>query len=177
MNQQVLELMRTRRSCRAYKPDAVPKEVLAQVVEAGLYAPSSRGEQSGKIIVVTNPELRDRLSKLNASFMPGKEGTDPFYGAPAVVVVLAATARQAQYCDGCLMMENMMLTAHSLGLGSCWIHRAKEMFESPEGQAILSELGVEGEFVGVGNCILGYPDWEALPKVPPRKIDRVVFAE
>ncbi len=177
MTNQVLENMHTRRSCRAYKPDMVPQEALEQIIEAGLYAPSSLGEQSAKIIAVTDKATRDKLSKLNASFMPGKEGTDPFYGAPVVLVVLSEKKRQAQFCDGCLVMENMMLAAHSLGYATCWIHRALEMFESNEGKAFLQALDVEGDYVGVGNCIVGLPAWEALPEPPARKDGRVVYVK
>lgn len=177
MTNQVLENMRTRRSCRAYKSDMVPQEVLEQIIEAGLYAPSSLGEQSATIIAVTDKAARDKLSKLNASFMPGKEGTDPFYGAPVVLIVLAEKKRQAQFCDGCLVMENMMLAAHTLGYASCWIHRALEMFESDEGKAFLKDIGVNGDFVGVGNCIVGLPAWEQLPLPPARKDGRVVFVK
>ena len=177
MTNQILDNMRTRRSCRSFKPDMVPQEILEQIIEAGLYAPSSLGEQSAKIIAVTQKEARDKLSKLNASFMPGKENTAPFYGAPVVLVVLTEKKRQAQFCDGCLVMENMMLAAHALGVATCWIHRALEMFESGEGKAFLKEIGVEGDYVGVGNCVVGIPAWEQLPNPPARKDGRVVFVK
>ena len=172
MTNQILDNMRTRRSCRSFKPDMVPQEILEQIIEAGLYAPSSLGEQSAKIIAVTQKEARDKLSKLNASFMPGKENTDPFYGAPVVLVVLTEKKRQAQFCDGCLVMENMMLAASALGLGSCWIHRAQQMFDSPEGKALLKQWGLSENLRGVGNCILGYPDETPAPK--PRVEGRII---
>ena len=170
---EVLKNIRERRSCRKYKADAVPAELIDAVVEAGLYAPSSLGEQSALIVAVSDRETRDKLSKLNARFTP-RPGTDPFYGAPVVLIALARTARDAQFCDGCVMLENMMLAAQSLGLGSCWIHRAKEMYASEEGKAFLAELGVEGDVIGVGHCILGYPDGE-LPEAPARKEGRVFY--
>lgn len=170
---EVLKNIRERRSCRKYKADAVPAELIDAVVEAGLYAPSSLGEQSALIVAVSDKETRDKLSKLNARFTP-KPDNDPFYGVPVVLIALARTARDAQFCDGCVMLENMMLAAQSLGLGSCWIHRAKEMYASEEGKAFLAELGVEGDVVGVGHCILGYPDGE-LPEAPARKKGRVFY--
>ena len=124
-------------------------------------------------MAVSDKATRDKLSKLNARFTP-KPDNDPFYGAPVVLIVLARTEREAQFCDGCVMLENMMLAAHSLGLGSCWIHRAREMYSSDEGKAFLAELGVEGEVVGVGHCILGYPAG-ALPEAPARKDGRVFY--
>lgn len=170
---EVLKNIRERRSCRKYKADAVPAELIDAVVEAGLYAPSSLGEQSALIVAVSDKETRDKLSKLNARFTP-KPDNDSFYGAPVVLIALARTARDAQFCDGCVMLENMMLAAQSLGLGSCWIHRAKEMYASEEGKAFLAELGVEGDVIGVGHCILGYPDGE-LPEAPARKEGRVFY--
>ena len=140
MTNQILDNMRTRRSCRSFKPDMVPQEILEQIIEAGLYAPSSLGEQSAKIIAVTQKEARDKLSKLNASFMPGKENTDPFYGAPVVLVVLTEKKRQAQFCDGCLVMENMMLAASALGLGSCWINQPHHLTDDPEMRAFFEKL-------------------------------------
>ena len=171
----VLKNIQERRSCRNYKPDMVPEELLNQVIEAGLYAPSSLGQQSGMIVAVTDKETRDKLSKLNARFTKNPD-SDPFYGAPVVLVVLARTERPAQFCDGCLMMENMMLAAHSLGLGTCWIHRATEMYQSDEGKAFLDSVGIEGDVVGVGHCIVGYPD-TALPEPPARKETRVYYVK
>lgn len=170
---EVLKNIRERRSCRKYKPDMVPDALIDQVIEAGLYAPSSLGQQSSLIVAVTDKETRDKLSRLNASFTD-KPDNDPFYGAPVVLIALARTERQAQFCDGCLMIGNMMLAAHSLGLVTCWIHRAKEMYESEEGKAFLASIGVEGDVIGVGHCILGYPD-TVLPEPPARKDGRVFY--
>lgn len=170
---EVLKNIKERRSCRSYKADAVPQELIEKVVEAGLYAPSSRGDQTGLVIAVSDKATRDKLSHLNAAYTGNPDG-DPFYGAPVVIAVLARTDRPAQYCDGCVMLENMFLAAHSLGLGSCWIHRAKEMYESEEGKAFLAELGISGEVIGVGHCILGYPAAEP-QEAPARKEDRVYY--
>lgn len=153
---EVIKAIKERRSVKSYKSDAVPAELLDAISEAGTYAPTGRNMQSPIIIAVTDKKVRDRLSKLNAEVM-GMDG-DPFYGAPAVLVVLADRSRPTYLYDGSLVMENLMLAAHSLGLGSCWIHRAKEVFDSAEGKALLASLGIEGDYEGIGNCIVGYPD-------------------
>lgn len=137
----IIKAMETRRSIRGYKEDMVPEELIAEVVEAGTYAATGMGRQSPIILAVTNKEVRDRLSRVNAEIM-GTTG-DPFYGAPVVLVVLADKSRPTYLYDGSLVMGNLMLAAHSLGLGSCWIHRAKETFEREEEKAILKELGIE----------------------------------
>lgn len=165
-----LEAIKSRRSIRKYKSDPVPKELLDKIIEAGLYAPSGMGQQATIIISVTNKEIRNKLSKLNAKIM-GSD-SDPFYGAPAVLIVLADKARPTCVYDGSLVMQNLMLAAHELGLGSCWIHRAKEEFELPEGKEILQSLGIEGEYEGIGHCIIGYADGEE-PSPAPRKENRV----
>ena len=156
----------TRRSVRAYKNDPIPKDVLDRILTAGTYAATGMNKQSPIIIAVTNREMRDRLSKLNAAVMDSDK--DPFYGAPAVLVVLADRAVRTHIYDGSLVMGNLMNAAHAEGVASCWIHRAKEVFDSPEGKQILSDLGIEGDYEGVGNLILGYADGE-LPPVRPRK--------
>jgi nitroreductase len=171
---EVLQAMETRRSVRKYKSDPIPQEVLEQIVRAGTYAANGMGRQSAVIVAVTNRELRDRLSRMNAAVMGAN--SDPFYGAPAVLVVLAEKDCVTNVYDGSLVMGNLMLAAHTLGVGSCWIHRAKEEFESDEGKAILKELGIEGDYIGVGHCILGYPA-EALPAPAPRKENRVFYAK
>jgi nitroreductase len=171
---EVLQAMETRRSVRKYKSDPIPQEVLEQIVRAGTYAANGMGRQSAVIVAVTNRELRDRLSRMNAAVMGAN--SDPFYGAPAVLVVLAEKDCVTNVYDGSLVMGNLMLAAHTLGVGSCWIHRAKEEFESDEGKTILKELGIEGDYIGVGHCILGYPA-EALPAPAPRKENRVFYAK
>lgn len=165
-----LDAIKTRRSIRKYKNDPVPKETLDKIIEAGLYAPSGMGRQSTIIISVTNKEVRDRLSKLNAKIM-GSD-SDPFYGAPAVLIVLADKNCPTGIYDGSLVMQNLMLAAHELGLGSCWIHCAKEEFELPEGKEILKSLGIKGEYEGIGHCIVGYTDGEE-PSPAARKENRV----
>ncbi len=171
---EVLKVIKSRRSVKKYKPDPVAKELIEQVVEAGLCAPSGLNAQSAIILAVTNKELRDELSFLNAGKDPFKR-SDPFYGAPCVLVVLAEKSAHTYVYDGSLVMENLLLAAESLGLGACWIHRAKETFESPEGKAILKKLGIEGDYEGIGNCILGYPDM--LPQEKPRKANRAYYID
>lgn len=168
----VIENMISRRSVKAYKPDMVPVELIEEVVKAGTYAPTGMNMQSPVIVAVVNKEVRDHLSRMNAAIMG--TSSDPFYGAPVVLVVLADKNRPTAVYDGTLVMGNMLNAAHSLGLGSCWIHRAKEEFESEEGKALLKEWGLEGEYIGIGHCILGYPAKE-LPVAKPRKADYVHF--
>lgn len=163
---ETLELIRTRRSVKAYKPDMPPQELIDQVAEAGTWAPTGMNRQSPIIIEVTDKATRDKLSAMNAAVMGAK--IDPFYGAPVVLVVLADKQCGTYQYDGSLVMANLMLAAHSLGLGSCWIHRAKEEFESPEGKELLRSLGIEGDYEGIGHCILGYPAGD-LPAEKPRK--------
>ena len=174
MTTKVIENMIERRSVRSYKPTPVPQNILDEILKAGTYAPTGRNRQAPIIIAVTNKELRDRLSKMNASVM-GSDN-DPFYGAPVVLVVLADKNVPTYIYDGSLVMGNLMNAAHSLGIGSCWIHRAKETFESDEGKEILRELGIEGDYEGIGNCILGYADGD-LPETRPRKDGYVIKAD
>ena len=163
---EVINNMKTRRSIRKYKPDMVPEDVLNRIIGAGTYAATGMGKQSPIIIAVTNKEIRDKFSKMNAEIM-GVD-SDPFYGAPVVLIVLADKARPTYVYDGSLVMGNLMLAAHAEGIGSCWIHRAKEEFESAEGKAFLKSLGIEGDYEGIGHCVLGYVDGEE-PKAMPRK--------
>lgn len=171
---EVIKNIEERRSIRKYKEDKVPKEIIEKIVEAGKYAPSGMGRQSSIIIAITNREVRNKLSKLNAKIM-GID-TDPFYGAPVVLVVLAKKDIPTHVYDGSLVMENLMLAANSLGIGSCWIHRAKEEFETEEGKDILRNLGMNpDEYEGIGNCILGYKEEEG--NLKPRKENYVYYID
>lgn len=170
----ILEKMKTRRSIRKFKSDMVPRDIIDKIIEAGTYAASGMNTQTPIIIAVTNKEIRDKLSKVNAEIM--NTNNDPFYGAPVVLVVLARKKRSTCVYDGSLVMGNLMLAAHELGIGSCWIHRARETFEMPEWKKWLEELGIKGEYEGIGNCVLGYVDGE-YPEVLPRIADRVYYVD
>ena len=165
MNESIKNMIE-RRSVRGYKPDMIPKEDLDLILEAGTYAATGMGMQSPVIVAVTDKATRDQLSKMNADVM-GTD-TDPFYGAPVVLVVLADKNRPTHIYDGSLVMGNLMNAAASLGIGSCWIHRAKEVFDSEEGKELKKQWGVPDEYIGVGHCVLGYRDCE-YPAAKPRK--------
>ena len=170
----VLETIKSRRSIRKYKSDMVPQDKLEKIIEAGTYAATGMGKQSPIIVAVTNKELRDKLSAMNAKIMG--TNTDPFYGAPVVLIVLADKSRPTYLYDGSLVMGNLMLEAEEQGIGSCWIHRAKEEFESEEGKEILKSLGIEGDYEGIGHCVLGFADGPA-PKAAPRKDSYVYYVK
>lgn len=175
MNNEVINAMIERRSIRKYKPDMVDKEIIDEIIKAGLYAANGRGYQAVIIVSVTDKKLRDRLMEMNRKIGGWDEGFDPFYGAPAVLIVLADKSVPTRVYDGSLVMGNLMLAAHTLGVGSCWIHRAKEEFESEEGKEILKSLGIEGDYEGIGHCVIGYPD-EVKPPIK-RKENRVFYAD
>ena len=160
----------TRRSVRKYSDRPVEDEKLDKVLTAGLYAPTGMNNQAPVMVAVRDKATRDRLSRMNAAVM-GASG-DPFYGAPCVIVVLSDPERMTWVEDGSLVLGNLMNAAHSLGLGSCWIHRAKECFDTPEGKALLRAWGVPENYRGVGNCILGYATEE--PEAKPRKSGRII---
>ena len=171
---EIIKAMIDRRSCKSYKSDMLPKETIEKIIEAGLWAANGRGLQTPVIVAVTDKEIRDKLSKLNAKVMGAN--SDPFYNAPVVLIVLAPKEHPNRVYDGSLVMGNLMLAAHSLGVGSCWIHRAKEVMDTAEGKEILKTVGLEGEWEGIGNCVLGYPQG-ALKEAQPRKENRVFWIE
>lgn len=173
---ETMETLLNRRSVRKYKPDMVPKDVLEKIVKAGTYAATGMGRQSPIIIAVTQKEMRDKLSHMNAAVMGKGDDFDPFYGAPVVLVVLADKTMPTYQYDGSLVIGNMMLAAKDLGIASCWIHRAKEEFEGAEGKEILNSLGITGDYEGIGHCILGYADGE-VPEAADRKDSYVYYVE
>lgn len=173
---EIIKAMEERRSIRKFKSDMPAREDIEQIIEAGLYAANGMGKQATITVAVTNKELRDKISASNCKIGGWKEGFDPFYGAPVILIVLAEKNWPNRVYDGSLVMGNMMLAAHSLGLGSIWIHRAKEEFETEEYKAFLKELGVEGEWEGIGHCAVGYMEGE-LPEAAKRKEGRVFWAE
>ncbi len=167
---ETLTVLKNRRSCRAYKPELIEEEKLNAILEAGTYAATGMGNQAPIIIAVTDKALRDKLSKMNAEIM-GVD-FDPFYGAPEVLVVLANKEFPTYVYDGSLVLGNLMNAAADLGVASCWVHRAKEEFESEEGKAILKDLGIEGDYEGIGHLILGYAA-EPAGEAAPRKADYI----
>ena len=159
-----------RRSIRRYKEDQVPDELLDQVLTAGLYAPTGMNRQNIVMVAVRDKETRDLLSRMNAAVMGSDR--DPFYGAPCVIVVLGDPEVYPVVENGSLVLGNLMNAAYAVGLGSCWIHRAKQTFETEEGKALLRKWGLKENLVGIGNCILGYADED--PEAKPRLEGRIV---
>lgn len=174
MTNEVLKNIITRRSVKQYRPDQIKDEELEAVLEAGLYAPSGMGEQSPVMVAVQDKETMDQIIRMNAAVM----GIDanPYYGAPTVILVLGPADRRTFVEDASCTLENMMLAAHSIGLGSRWIHREKEMFETEEGKELLKKWGVPEGYAGVGALALGYADGE--PKAAaPRKEGRIIYVK
>ncbi|MEG2623582.1 MAG: nitroreductase [Clostridia bacterium] len=168
---QTLNDIKTRRSVKAFRPEIVDDQLLDQVLEAGTWAASGMGKQPSVIVVVKDKQTICQLSQMTARIM-GTVG-DPFYGAPVVLIVLADRTRPTAVEDGALVLGNMMLAAHALGVGSCWIHRAREEFDSPEGKALLEKWGVHGSLVGIGHLAIGYAAGK-IPAPKPRKPDYIV---
>lgn len=168
-----LEDLKNRRSCRSYQPQQITEEELQQVLEAGMYAPTARGGQSPIIVVVQDKDTIETLRKMNAAIM-GTPEADPFYGAPTVLIVLADKNCVNRVYDGSCVMDNLLNAAQAVGLGACWIHRAREKFESDEGKALLAKWGVEGDYEGIGHCVLGYRA-DAVPAPAPRKANYVYY--
>ena len=167
MEKKFLEIIRTRRSYRSYKPEQITDEQLNAVLEAGTYAPTSRGLQSPFIVAIQNEELKARLAKMNAEIMGVT--TNPYYDAPTYVLVFVPSDAPNGIQDASLVMENMMLAAHAQGLGSCWIHREREMFATEEGKELMQQWGLPEGLVGIGALALGYPDAEPSPAKPRKE--------
>ena len=167
MEKNFLEIIRTRRSYRSYKPEQITDEQLNAVLEAGTYAPTSRGLQSPFIVAVQNDELKERLAKMNAEIMGVT--TNPYYDAPTYVLVFVPADAPNGIQDASLVMENMMLAAHSQGLGSCWIHREREMFATEEGKELMKQWGLPEGLVGIGALSVGYPNGEPSPAKPRKE--------
>ena len=163
----VLKAMEERRSIRKFKSVQVEEDALQAILRAGTFAATGMNKQSPIMIVVQDEETRELLRKMNASVM-GNPMADPFYGAPTIIIVLADRNVSTHVEDGSLVMGNLMLAAHAVGVDSCWIHRARQEFESEEGKVLLAKWGIEGDYVGIGHCILGYRDCE-YSEAKPRK--------
>lgn len=170
----IIRAMERRRSIRKFKPDMPAKADIELIAEAGQYAPSGMNRQATVTLVITDRETRDRMAEANRKIGGWQEGFDPFYGAPVIIAVLADKSCPTGIYDGSLVMGNMMNAAFSLGLGSIWIHRAKEEFEQPEYKQLLADLGITGEWEGIGHCAVGYPDCD-LPEAADRKDGRVFW--
>ena len=169
---ETLKVLESRRSCRNFKSDMVPEDVLEKIIKAGTYAATGRGLQSPIIIAVTNKEMRDKISAKNAEIMGAAK--DPFYNAPVILIVLAKKDIGTHVHDGSLVLGNLMLAAEDLGVASIWIHRAKEEFEDDFGKEILKELGITEEYEGIGHCALGYAA-EPAKAAAPRKENYVYY--
>lgn len=167
---QALECLLTRRSTKKFTDQAVSDKLLDQVLQAGLYAPTGRNNQNVICVAVRDPKVRDQLSRMNGEILGAD--IDPFYGAPCVIVVFANCEGNTWVEDGSLVMGNMLNAAHALGLGACWVHRARPMFESEEGKALIKEWGLPENMKGIGNCLLGYAAAPPLDK--PRKDGRII---
>lgn len=170
---EVIKVLENRRSCRKFKPEMIKEDELAAIIKAGTYAASGKGKQSPVIIAVTDKKLRDEIAEENRKIGGWSEGFDPFYGAPVILIVLADKNVRTYVYDGSLVMGNLMNAAESLGVGSIWIHRAKEEFDSAFGKTILEKLGIEGDYEGIGHCALGYAA-EPAKDAAPRK-DNYVY--
>ena len=174
MNNALLDLIKTRRSCRHYKAEQISDEELNAVLEAGTYAPTGHGKQDPVIVAVQNPELKARLAKMNAEVM----GVDsnPYCDAPTYLLVFASEDNANAFQDGSCVLENMMLAAHALGLATCWINREYQMFQTEEGKNIMKEIGLKEGLIGIGALSLGYPSREPKP-VAERKADWTVIVK
>ncbi|MBQ7622474.1 MAG: nitroreductase family protein [Bacteroidales bacterium] len=168
MDNAVLEALRERRSIRRYRPEQIKDEELRAVLEAGTFAPTGKGLQDPWIVAVQEPELLKKISAMNAAIWG--HDTDPFYGAPTYVLVFGSdpSVWPNSLYDGALVLGNMMLAAHAVGLGSCWINREREMFSTPEGKEMMREMGLPEGLIGIGALALGYPA-SFPPTVKPRK--------
>ncbi len=172
----VMDVLKTRRSIRRFKTRMPERRVIESVIEAGLYAPCAMGRQYTKVIAITDRSVRDTVANINRQIGGWEDGMDSFYGAPVILLVIARKDWPQRVYDGSLVLGNMMNAAHALGLGSCWIHRAKEELEMDYFKKILADLGIEGEWEGIGHLALGEVEGN-YPKAPARDPDRMFFIE
>lgn len=173
---EVIKTLTERRSIRKFKLELPSRADLEQIIDAGLYAASGMGKQAAIVIAVTNKELRDKISEDNRKILGAPEGFDPFYGAPVILMVLADKSIPTHIYDGSLMLGNLMNAAHSLGLGSIWIHRCREEFEQEDYSRMLADLGIVGDYEGIGHLAVGYVDGD-IPAPAPRRDGRVYWCE
>ena len=167
METNFLDIIRTRRSCRSYKQQQITDEQLNVVLEAGTYAPTSRGLQSPFIVAIQNKDLLKQLAEMNAEVMGAT--TNPYYDAPTYILVFVPDGFANGVYDAALVLENMMLTAHAQGLGSCWIHREREMFATEKGKELMKQWDLPDGLIGIGALALGYPEGEPAPAKPRKE--------
>lgn len=170
---EVTKVLCERRSIRKFKDEQIPRDILDEILKCGTYAPNGKSKQSAKIVVVQNRELIEEIAKVNGSFV-NKEGLNPFYKAPTLVIVFADKNVMTYNEDGCAVISNIINAAFSLGVDSCWVHRAKETFATPFGKELMSKWGLSDDYEGIGNVVLGYRDM-ILPPAMPRKEDYIIF--
>ena len=175
---ETIKVLESRRSCRKFKPDMVKEEELKAIIKAGTFAATGMGKQSPIIIAVTDKEMRDKISEENRKIGGWGEDFDPFYGAPVILIVLANKGESPNYIyDGSLVMGNLMNAAEALGIGSIWIHRAKEEFQNDFGKKLLEDLGITDDFEGIGHVALGYVDEGGVKPASPRKENYVYWVK
>lgn len=171
---ELLEIIKNKRSCKKFLSTPVEQEKLDKIIEAGVYASSGMNQQSPIIIQITNKEIIDKLEAVNASVAGWRHGSHPFYNAPVVLLVASKKIIHTTTYDGSLVCGNMLLEAYDLGLGACWIHRAKESLEDKVGKEIFEDLGLDAnEYEGIANIVVGYPDPEYKPPFKEIKQERV----
>lgn len=173
MKNEALEVLKNRRSIRRFKPEQISQEVLDVVLEAGTYAPTAAGTQCPVIVAVQDPDLVARLDAMNAGILNNQNIPHPYYGAPTILIVLAPEDAIVPEIDCALAGGNLLNAAYAAGLGSCWIHRSREMFESAEGKALLKQLGLPDTMTAVASIALGYPDCPH-PQPAPRKSSYII---
>lgn len=172
---EVTKILCERRSIRKFKSEQIPKDVLEEILKCGIYAPSGKNKQSAKIVVIQNKKMIEDIAKVNGSFV-NKANLNPFYGAPTLVIVFADKNISTYIEDGCAVISNILNSSFSLGVDSCWVHRAKETFETEFGQELMKGWGLSQDYVGIGNVVLGYRDM-ILPPPFPRKEDYIVWVD
>ena len=169
----VTKVLCERRSIRKFKPDQIPSDVLNEILKCGTFAPSGKNMQSAKIVVIRNKKLISEIAKVNGSFV-NKPGLNPFYDAPTLIIVFANKNISTYIEDGSAVISNIINGAFSLGVDSCWVHRAYETFQTEFGKSLMKKWGLSDEYVGIGNVVLGYRDM-ILPPPSPRKEGFIIF--
>lgn len=159
MTNETLQTLKNRRSCRAFKPEAIPEDVLNAVLDAGTWAPNAWDKQSASIIAIRDEASRAVLTHLSQELAAeaGEDTPDPLYGAPVVVLITAEKDSESGLEDGSLVAGNIMNAAQSVGLGSCWVNTARKILEMPIGKAMLMKWGVTEPVTGVAFVVLGWP--------------------